>query len=83
MKNVDELYEKHYNAYKNDYDADELSKAKKKKFDYRQFELFDKTVNELKLNRETKNFIKEIENKEKGVDKKKIKEYFSYEPNAL
>ena len=31
MKNVDELYEKYYNAYKNDYDADALSEAKKKK----------------------------------------------------
>ena len=41
MKNVDELYEKYYNAYKNDYDADELSEAKKKKYDYKQFELFD------------------------------------------
>ena len=30
MKNVDELYEKYYNAYKNDYDADELREAKKK-----------------------------------------------------
>ena len=27
MKNVDELYEKYQNAYKNDYDADELSEA--------------------------------------------------------
>ena len=44
MKNVDELYEKYYNAYKNDYDADELKEAKKKKFGYRQFELFDKTA---------------------------------------
>ena len=44
MKNVDELYEKYYNAYKNDYDNDdELKVAKKKKFDYMQFELFDKT----------------------------------------
>ena len=32
MKNVDELYEKYYNAYKNDFDNDdELSEAKKKK----------------------------------------------------
>ena len=31
MKNVDELYEKYYNAYNNNYDADELSEAKKKK----------------------------------------------------
>ena len=30
-KNVDELYEKYFNAYKNDYDNDdELSEAKKK-----------------------------------------------------
>ena len=42
MKNSDKLYEKYYNAYKNDYDADdELSEAKKKKCDYKQFELFD------------------------------------------
>ena len=38
MKNVDELYEKYYNAYKNDYDNDE---CKKKEFNYEQFELFD------------------------------------------
>ena len=35
LKNVDELYKKYYNAYKNDYDADELSQAKRKKFDYK------------------------------------------------
>ena len=55
MKNVDELYEKFYNAYKNDYDNDdELSEAKKKKFDYKQFELFDKTDKKLTLDEETK-----------------------------
>ena len=54
MKNVDELYEKYQNAYKNDYDVDELSEAKKKKFGYRQFELFDKTDKKSKLDRETK-----------------------------
>ena len=54
MKNVDELYEKYQNAYKNDYDADELSEAKKKQFGYRQFELFDKTDKKSKLDRETK-----------------------------
>ena len=53
MKNVDELYEKYQNAYKNDYDADELSEAKKKQFGYRQFELFDKTDKKSKLDRET------------------------------
>ena len=55
MKNVDELYEKYYNAYKNDYDNDdELSEGKKKKFDYKQFELFDKTDKKLTLEGETK-----------------------------
>ena len=83
MRNVDELYEKYYNAYKNNYDADELSKAKKKKFDYKQFKLFDKTDKDLKLDGETRNFIKEIENKEKGVDKNGFTKYFSYEPVAL
>ena len=55
MKNVDELYEKCYNAYKNDFDNDdELSEAKKKKFDYKQFELFNKTDKKLTLDGETK-----------------------------
>ena len=55
MKNADELYKKYYNTYKNDYDADdELSEAKKKKFHYKQFELFHKTDKKVKLNRETK-----------------------------
>ena len=55
MKNVDELYEKYYNAYKNDYDNDdELSEGKKKKFDYKQFELFDKKDKKLKLDGKTK-----------------------------
>ena len=43
MNKVDQLYGKYYNACKNYYDADELSQAKKKKFDCKQFELFDKT----------------------------------------
>ena len=51
MNNIDDLYEKYYNAYKNDYDADDLSEAKKKKCDYKQFELFDK------IDKETKNFF--------------------------
>ena len=70
MKNVDELYKKYYNAYKNDYDADELSETKKKTFDYKQFELFDKTHKKLTLHEETKNFIKEIKSREKNVDKR-------------
>ena len=70
IKNVDELYKKYYNAYKNDYDADELSETKKKTFDYKQFELFDKTHKKLTLHEETKNFIKEIKSREKNVDKR-------------
>ena len=77
MKNVDKLYEKYYNAYKNYYDADELSEAKKKKIAHKQFELFDKTDKKLTLDEETKFFFKEIENREKVVDKKKYKEKFS------
>ena len=61
MKNLEELYEKYYDAYKNNYDTDdELHEAKKKKFDYKQFEFVDKTDKESKLDEKTKNFIKEI-----------------------
>ena len=85
MKNIDEIDQKYYNFYKNDYNNnDELSEAKKKKFDYRQFdELFDETDKNSKLDRETKKLFKEIENWEKGVDKKGFIKYFSYEPTAL
>ena len=55
MKNVDQLYKKYYNAYKNVYDNDdELNEAKKKKFDYKQFELFDKIDKKLILDEGTK-----------------------------
>ena len=83
MKNVDKLYEKYYSAYKNDYDTDELSETKKKKFGYRQFELFDKTDKKLTLDGDIKKFFKEIENQGKIVDEKRFKEDFSYEPTAL
>ena len=57
MKNVDELYEKYYSAYKNEYDNDdELSEGKKKKIDYKQFELFDKTDKKLTPRRRNKTF---------------------------
>ena len=45
--------------------------------------MFDKTDKRLKLDGETKNFIKEIENKEKSVGKKRFTKYFSYEPTTL
>ena len=53
MKNVNKLYKKQHNAYKRDYDTDdELNEAKKKKSDYKQFELVNKTEEELKLDEE-------------------------------
>ena len=42
MKNVDELYKNYYNAYKSDFDTDYvLAENKKKKLNYKQFELDD------------------------------------------
>ena len=51
MKNVDELYEKYYNVYKNDTDDtdDELKEDKKKNFEYKQFGLGDEIKKESKL----------------------------------
>ena len=66
MKNFDELYEKYYNAHKNYYDDDELNEAKKKKIDYKQFELFDKTDKKSKQNGETNKIFKGIENEKKS-----------------
>ena len=55
MKNVNELYGKYYNAYKSDHDTDDESKEdKKKKFDYKQFELGDEINKESKLDEKTK-----------------------------
>ena len=76
MNNVDELYKKYYNACKNDYDNDdELKEAKKKKADYKQFELLEKTDKNLKADEETKKKFKEIEYREKNVDKKGFIKY--------
>ena len=50
IKNVNEPYKKYYGAYKNDYDTDdELNEAKKKKFDYKEFELGAKKDEKSKL----------------------------------
>ena len=55
MKNVDELYKKYYNSYKNNFDNDdELIETKKKIVDHKQFELFNKTDKKLTLDEETK-----------------------------
>ena len=84
MKNLEEVYEKYYDAYKNNYDTDdELNAAKKKKFEYKQFQFVDKTDKESKLDKETKKFVKEILKREKGIDKKGFLKYFNYEPTEL
>ena len=54
-------------------------RLKRKKVDYKRFELFDKLNKKLTLEEE----IKEIENREKNVDKKRFLKHFSYEPTAL
>ena len=54
MKNVDELYKNYYDAYKSDYDTDDkLREDKRKKFNYKQFELDDKISKESKLDEKT------------------------------
>ena len=47
-------------------------RVKRKTVDYKQFELFDKIHKELTLDGETKNFTKEIKNREKIVVKKDL-----------
>ena len=55
MKNIDELYKNYFNTYKGDYDTDdELKEDRKKKFDYKQFELDDEINKESKLHEKTK-----------------------------
>ena len=45
--------------------------------------MLDKTDKKLTLDEETKRIFKEIQNREKIIDKRKFKEYFSHGPNAL
>ena len=73
MENVDELYEKYYNVYKNDYDADELSEAKKKKFDYKQFELFDKTDKKVTLDEGIKILLKRLKIEKRMLIKRDLR----------
>ena len=84
MKNVGELYKKYYNTYKSDYDTDnELNEAKKEKFDHNQFELFDTIDQESNLDKEREEFIEEIKEKGKGIDKKGFSKCFGYDSSAL
>ena len=71
MKNVDENYEKYYNAYKNDYKTDDkLDEAKKKKNDYKQFELFGKTDKRSKLDGKIKQFLRRLKIEKKVLIKR-------------
>ena len=76
MKHFNELYEKYYNAYKNDHDTNELSEAKKKKFDYKQFELLDKTDKKVTLDEETKKKNDELNNILSVINR--IYQFFEY-----
>ena len=79
IKNVEEVYRKYYDACKEEYDiGGELNGAENKTFDYKQFKIVDKTDKESKLDGETKNFIKEIKEREKDVDKKGFSGYFNF-----
>ena len=74
VKNVAEIYRKYYDAQKDEYDnGDELIGAENKKFGYKQFEIVvDKTDKQSKLDGETKKFVKEIKEREKGIDKRRL-----------
>ena len=55
MKNVDKIYKNYCNDYKSDYNTDDrLSEDKKKKSDYKQFEIDNKINKESKLDEKTK-----------------------------
>ena len=47
------------------------------------FIIVNKTDKESKLDEETKKFFKEIQKREKDIDKKGFMKYFNYEPTAL
>ena len=50
----------------------ELNEAKKKKFNRKQFELDDKSDKESKLEKQTKNLLRRLKNKKKGLIKRDL-----------
>ena len=83
MKNVDELYKNYYNAYKSNYDTDdELKEDKKKKLDYKQFELDNEISKESKLNEKTKQF-EIIDNRDEGTKSTKKEKTETKKPNEI
>ena len=51
-------------------------RLKRKKFDYKQFKLFNKTDKNLTLDKETKKNFKDVAKQDKNVDKKSLKNVF-------
>ena len=72
MKNVDELYEKHYIAYKNYYEGDELNKDKKKKFDYRSLNCLIKQIKSQNQMKKQKKILTRLQIKKKMLIKKDL-----------
>ena len=78
MKNVDELYKKYYNAYKNDYDTnDELTEDKKKEFDYKRFEIIDNRDQERKSTKKEETETKKFNETQKPLWVKINTNYFN------
>ena len=74
IKNVEEVYRKYNDPYKDEYDNDgELNGVENKNFDYKQFELVDKTGKGSKLDEETKTKLKSrLKNEKKVLIKKDL-----------
>ena len=74
IKNVEEVYRKYHDPYKDEYDnGGELNGVENKKFDYKQFELVDKTGKGSKLDEETKTKLKSrLKNEKKVLTKKDL-----------
>ena len=74
IKNVEEVYRKYHDPYKDEYDnGGELNGVENKKFDYKQFELVDKTGKGSKLDEETKTKLKSrLKNEKKVLIKKDL-----------
>ena len=80
MKNVDELY---ISDYKSDYNIDdELNEDKKKKLDYKQFELGDEINKESKLDEKAKQF-EIIDNRDQGTKSTKKEKTKTKKPNEI
>ena len=74
IKNVEEVYRKYHDPYKDENDnGGELNGVENKKFDYKQFELIDKTGKGSKLDEETKTKLKtRLKNEKKVLIKKDL-----------